>query len=292
MLFLKSFFRQKNIKIYIIIFSIVITFLFFSISIKNYYIALVNENYSDSYLEFNYLLNKKEEIESIDNIDKVLECLTVSMDNNTYYFIANNELELDNFEIAVEKNIIDNITVGDEILIPIEEQNVNFNIKSIFENAYGFNTLYINYNTFIYLEDILHPSETTYRVILKNWNKIDKTIEKIENQFHTQNIQSFLNKKENIDLGSIIFLYNVISIVFLIVFLIVFVVTYFNILSDEKKKNKLYHCIGYNNSKLVLINFTKLALLTLCSLIISFLFYFFFSFCFNSFFLQFAEFKI
>lgn len=269
MIFLKSFFRKKSIKIYLAIISIILFFLLFSISIKNYYLDLVNSNYEYSYIEFEYLGNK-DDIKKIKNINQVYEGFSLGLDEGNYYFLINDYIGLNDFEIVADKYIFPDQNIGSEVSF----YSINLIIKDLFENSSLYNVIYINSNTYKYLLSLLKPDSFIYRVTLSNWLNEEKTIKNIEDNLKVSNLTTFLNKKENINFESIIFVFQTAIIIFSIVFIIVLVVTYINIVNDEKKKNYIYKCLGYSNNLIKLINFTKLFVLTILSFIISFILYF------------------
>lgn len=269
MIFLKSFFRKKSIKIYLAIISIILFFLLFSISIKNYYLDLVNSNYEYSYIEFEYLGNK-DDIKKIKNINQVYEGFSLRLDEGNYYFLINDYIGLNDFEIVADKYIFPDQNIGSEVSF----YNTNLIIKDLFENSSLYNVIYINSNTYKYLLSLLKPNVFIYRVTLTNWLNEEKTIKNIEDNLKVNNLTTFLNKKENINFESVILVFQTAIIIFSIVFIIVLVVTYINIVNDEKKKNYIYKCLGYSNNLIKLINFTKLFVLTILSFIISFILYF------------------
>lgn len=268
MIFLKSFFRKKSIKIYLAIISIILFFLLFSISIKNYYLDLVNSNYEYSYIEFEYLGNK-DDIKKIKNINQVYEGFSLRLDEGNYYFLINDYISLNDFEIVADKYIFPDQNIGSEVSF----YSTNLIIKDLFENNSLYNVIYINSNTYKQLLSLLKPNVFIYRVTLTNWLNEEKTIKNIEDNLKVSNLTTFLNKKENINFESIIFIFQTAIIIFSIVFIIVLVVTYINIASDEKKKNYIYKCLGYSKNLIRLINFTKLSILTTLSFVISFILY-------------------
>lgn len=269
MIFLKSFFRKKSIKIYLAIISIILFFLLFSISIKNYYLDLVNSNYEYSYIEFEYLGNI-DDIKKIKNINQVYEGFSLRVDEGTYYFLINDYIGLNDFEIAADKYIFPDQNIGSEVSF----YSTNLIIKDLFENNSLYNVIYVNSNTYKYLLSLLKPDSFIYRVTLSNWLNEEKTIKNLEDNLKVSNLTTFLNKKENINFESVILIFQTAIIIFSIVFIIVLVVTYINIVNDEKKKNYIYKCLGYSNNLIKLINFTKLFVLTILSFIISFILYF------------------
>ena len=268
MIFLKSFFRKKSIKIYLAIISIILFFLLFSISIKNYYLDLVNSNYEYSYIEFEYLGNI-DDIKKIKNINQVYEGFSLRVDEGTYYFLINDYIGLNDFEIVADKYIFPDQNIGSEVSF----YSTNLIIKDLFENNSLYNVIYINSNTYKQLLSLLKPDSFIYRVTLTNWLNEEKTIKNIEDNLKVSNLTTFLNKKENINFESIIFIFQTAIIIFSIVFVIVLIVTYINIASDEKKKNYIYKCLGYSKNLIRLINFTKLSILTILSFVISFILY-------------------
>ena len=268
MLFLKSFFRKKSIKIYLTIISIILFFLLFSISIKNYYLDLVNSNYEYSYIEFEYLGNK-DDIRKIKNINQVYEGFSLRVDEGNYYFLINDYIGLNDFEIAADKYIFPDQNIGSEVSF----YSTNFIIKDLFENNSLYNVIYINSNTYKQLLSLLKPDSFIYRVTLSNWLNEEKTIKILEENLKVNNLTTFLNKKENINFESVILIFQTAIILFSIVFIIVLVVTYINIANDEKKKNYIYKCLGYSKNLIRLINFTKLSILTILSFVISFILY-------------------
>ena len=268
MIFLKSFFRKKSIKIYLAIISIILFFLLFSISIKNYYLDLVNSNYEYSYIEFEYLGNI-DDIKKIKNINQVYEGFSLKVDEGNYYFLINDYISLNDFEIVADKYIFPDQNIGSEVSF----YSTNLTIKDLFENSSLYNVIYINSNTYKQLLSLLKPDSFIYRVTLSNWLNEEKTIKNLEENLKVNNLTTFLNKKENINFESVILVFQTAIILFSIVFIIVLVVTYINIANDEKKKNYIYKCLGYSKNLIRLINFTKLSILTVLSFVISFILY-------------------
>ena len=268
MIFLKSFFRKKSIKIYLTIISIILFFLLFSISIKNYYLDLVNSNYEYSYIEFEYLGNI-DDIKKIKNINQVYEGFSIKVDEGNYYFLINDYIGLNDFEIVADKYIFPDQNIGSEVSF----YSTNLIIKDLFENNSLYNVIYVNSNTYKYLLSLLKPDSFIYRVTLSNWLNEEKTIKNLEDKLKVNNLTTFLNKKENINFESVILVFQTAIILFSIVFVIVLIVTYINIASDEKKKNYIYKCLGYSKNLIRLINFTKLSILTILSFVVSFILY-------------------
>lgn len=277
MIFLKSFFRKKNIKIYISIFSIVITFILISLFIKMEYEKLANQNYENSYLEFEYFPNRENEIKKLNNINEVCQGISLVQEDQTYYYFKNENLNLSDFEISIEKNLIGEHSIGDKITFQVKNINLDFIIKDTFENSSKYNVIYVNNKTYSYLEKVLLPQKVIYRVNLKNWNKDIETSEKIEHSLDVDNVHTFIDKKENINFEVIVYIFKFIILLFIIVFIIIFVITCIDMIKNEKKISFLYNCIGYTKMRRFYITFCKLFLLILISSVISIvLFYLFF----------------
>lgn len=267
MLLVKSFFRKKTTKIYFIIFVLIFTFLLILMKYKKEYIQLANENFSGSYIEISFS-NLEERMKHIHNIKDIQKGFSMISEFETYYYFSKDGLS--EHGVSVNKNLFSEVQLGQQIELNINGKQYIFVVEHLFDHHHFYNTIFVNRNI---LEMILKDNEdlnTIYRIDLNNWIKRDRTIKKLKKSFHLSDLTMYLTKKQDINFDSIVFVCDVLFIFLVIIFTIIFFISLLNILSEEKKMNFIYYCIGYRNINLLCINFFKLFLLILFSFLFSF----------------------
>jgi|GEM_PF-6751573 len=270
MILLKSFFRKKTTRTYLFIFTLIVLILESLFYGKNYYIELANKNYNGSYLEFKYNFAELEKVKKINNISEVSIGMDFELNESTYILLERENNFSNQNEIAISKILEETFSIGESIIIVINGQENEFVIKEYFDDPNRVYTFYVNKDFFNQI--ISSSKDVIYRINLKNWNEYDKTANYLEKKFKIDKDYGFINyinKKQGIDSDFIVLCFRIISMVFIAVYILIFLFTCYNIITDEKEKNKLYFCLGFNKNQIKIIILQKIIVLVLLSFIIS-----------------------
>lgn len=265
MILLKSFFRKKTIKNYLIIFLLIFTLIFIAYRLKDYYIKKNNEIYKSSYIEFKDTNISKESIIN-NNIKNIKEKIVCRYDNSFKYFIADDNVS-DGETLAPKEMLPPNsntktVEIGD--ILTSLDIDLEFRVTEIqLEDTF----YHISKNDFEKLKN--KDFELSYAITLKDYRYKDDTEKELQEKFSNAFI-SFRNEtRRPSDYTSRIEMINIFVIICVIFFGIVFVITLINIIIDEGKTNKLYYVIGYNKVKIGLIFISKVIFLILIPLLIA-----------------------
>lgn len=305
---IKSFLRQKVIKVYLIILSILITIAITLSSLTNYFSYIQNDIFQkNSKLivvtekdEYKNLVNIKE----INNLKKALvfkenksyNTFSDSKEDKIQWFTLETEklknyilvkpakefnLELSNDEIVIGLNSFWYDSYGNEIVNDLINQNIGF--------------LYNNKNVEFSIKkvipvdsSILIISDNLYKTMIKDQElyAYEGKIDSIKHEFLVNEKLKFIKDTESsavslstfykgdtstevCDLYDLLDLLTFISYIYLAILFIILIIIFKNILSDYKKNAILNRKIGYSNLKIKLETFKSLFLLFIFSIFIS-----------------------
>ena len=153
MLILKSFFRRKTTRNYIIIFTSIYFIMFILLLFKGYYIGLNNDANKNSYI---YIDNEQdfEILKRFKDIDNIEDGCLVNIDNQEYIFIKDDSLK--NNEIVVP-NYSEDLNVNDTLDFNYGKYSNLFVVKNMQEDNYNFRFYSVNseqFNKDIYFEEM------------------------------------------------------------------------------------------------------------------------------------------
>lgn len=267
MLIIKSFFRKKTTKKYIIIFCLLICIFSFILIGRDYYFKLDNDNTKNSFLEFIAPKNQYYEILNLQNVEEVSINIIASFEEGIIYLEKGNK-EINFNSVLIPETFKDKFNINDKITINYNDNNYLFNIKGYF-NAKKNNTLMINSDLFQQISK--DTQNVLYRISLKKWFKRDTTIKKIRKKIkydENYDILAFTIRDKNINFDDEINFFNIVSIALIILYCIIFIFIIYNIIIDEKGINKLLYYLGYDSHKIKIITSSKILLLFLMCFII------------------------
>lgn len=271
MIILKSFYRKKNTKIYLII----ITLLFLAIGTllylrqNNYNRA--NNNLEPSYITFNA---NKENLEFIRNINGIKELkygIKAYYYDEPYnyskkiYLFSNNTVE--NSHTYINGYLADDFS--SIASITLNENEYDFKVDKIINENIDFEYMYISTTDFNTLST--KTEYYTFFIYPNKWLEKDKIINKLQTKgISKENIEEY--EKTRLVSNSFLTKYYLISIILIIigiVFLIVLFITIKNILIDENKNTKLLKYLGFHNNTIKKYHILKIISLLALSFIIS-----------------------
>jgi hypothetical protein len=239
---LKSFIRNLNTKIYIIIFTILIVLLSFIYYSYENSLNTYNNSFDGSYIIVNNYDN------SLDN-DIVSKVGIIYKDNKTYML----DYSLNDDEIAISNKYnnedISNICLND---------CANYNI--IFRENDDSRTIYISKKIFD------EYNNNQFKLIPYRWDKKESLKKKLSDLNIDYTV--YLNQ-DDINIKNIIRLYRLFVIILTILFILVFILNIKYIFVDNQSKNNMYSILGYSRLKIDIYNILKLLFIVICSTIIS-----------------------
>lgn len=258
---LKSFFRKKITKIYLfIIFLIFLIFLVLTFG-KNYYIALNNKTYKNSFV----VLETEEDI-----FNKLKKNKNIDSVKNAIY------LEDYNISLLEDKNLLDG-----EILIPeFMKDNVgselvfSYNNKEYVFNKFKYKDLSNNFIYYISSNDFkkIKDNKNYYIININDWSKQEKIVLKLEKKYNLKNSFVFTDYSGT-DYSNMVVIFTIFTILNIVLFVIILLITLYNILEDEKKNSIMYECLGFKKSYIRFNNFIKIVILLISAFILSFIVY-------------------
>ena len=281
MIILKSFYRKKNIRIYLTIITLIFTAIISLFIARNYNVKQANKNLSKSYLMFDA---NKEEIELLQKM-KELSHITYGIKSTAYLtkeewdihqspddliLIANNKVAT-NHAIANYDASFFFYMYSSEFYLGT--QKLEFTIDNYLEQQKeeDYKYLYINPSDYNYLSS--QVNKYTYIVNLDKWLNKKDVIKKLESS-----ISSLSNLKEHeynikiLDYSQMnIIIFTILLIALSIIYLVVLIINIKNILIDESKNTKLYQYLGFPNITIKKYQILEITSLLTLSLFISIL---------------------
>lgn len=281
---LKSFYRKKTTRIYLVILVLLFAFVLFVNKKSQDYIKEGNESFKNSYV---YFLASKEEYSKIiklKNVEKVMVGLDTILDttfweNMTVHFIKDDTLKGN--ETIIAEHIWDNKISNGIFNINFKNVDLSLKVKEYYYSSGDLFNVYISEEVFNSIESL--ANSYYYRIKLKNWFKYNKTIKNIEKSinYSYEDLLSYeaegykqevrYHENGNSTFEGYVNLYTIICYVLDFIMLVVLIVTIHNILIDEEKNTYLYSCLGYNKQAIKTNNALKVVSLILISIIIAFI---------------------
>lgn len=263
MLILKSFFRRKTTRNYIIIFTSIYFIMFILLLFKGYYIGLNNIANKNSYI---YMDNEQdfEILKRFKDIDNIEDGCLVNIDNQEYIFIKDDSLK--NNEIVVP-NYSEDLNVNDTLDFNYGKYSNLFVVKNNQEDNYNFRFYSVNSEQF---NKILGEEDSSLIKIftLKNWLKSNSILMNMNKEM-IGNTVIFNSRAAMANFEGIINLLNVFIVLCIIVFIILLFLSIFNIYMNDKKNNFMYEVVGISKMKVLGYFILKIAILQLATGIVS-----------------------
>ncbi len=260
MLILKSFFRKKTTRTYFAIYTLLLLVLMVLLCTKIVLEDKENSLYNGSYIIVNSSDNEK--LKEIKNIKDIKETIVIKEDYDNYVLVYNRNYELNNNEVIISSKLKESININENIDIVLNDLNMTLLVKN-YENNNTYNIFYISNELYDKLKNV---SSTSFIITLKNWQKYENTLQELRKYYKSDNVMIYYNK-DNSSYETFIIVVNVILIALFILFSIVLIMTCFNLIEDEKIKNKIYYKLGYPKKDLRYYVIFKIILLMLVSIV-------------------------
>lgn len=283
MLLLKSFFRKKSTKIYLIVIPILIISITLFSAFYKYYLSLsksivpyskiliitredIFEKFSsdDDYIEVDegIVFKSNDEIAAELYMFEELECIIV-------FPASKRKIELNDNEIAIGSKFLNNLDlINKTVKLKHNNQKINFKVKTIYER--NFKEILISDNKF---EELINKSNIfAYTLKVKEKTIID-SLENINNfQLEEGPIiyETFNNSPDyNLwkSLKELVTWLTIISYIMIIMFSIIFLIVLRNIIIDEYKIIHTERLLGFSKNQVRKSLFLKM----LCFLTVSFI---------------------
>lgn len=264
MILLKSFFRKKTTKIYIIVFIILALSLVISNSLKNYFIQFANSNYEGSFIYTESNDYNLDNLKSIKNIKQIYKSAILNI-NNIMVLFTNPDFI--NYKESLAENLIlipqiyqNDYKIGDNFNININDINLDLKVKGYF-NSNNYPFIYIINSKLIDEMIINNMGINAYAIKLNNWIDRDDTLNKIRETLKVENISTHIVNHHQMNFDFLIKVFNIILNMIIASFIIISIITLFNICNDERKKHMIYKSMGYSNQQLTILMITKITII-------------------------------
>ena len=253
---IKNFLRKKKTYVYIalvIINLIIITLLGV---LREEKIQNANIFFDQAHIEFRASSSDYNKINDIKNINRITLGVVTNFNNETGVKLMQDETNsLKENELIGAPRIFADYNMGDTI--NFSRIDYDFTLKEI--EFYDFELNYINPNTF--LEVTTNYNEYLYYVYLKDWSKLDNTLDILKyegisyrilrgNYDLTNSRPSYIN-------------YYLLNTLFVAIFLLIVIYLIINILYRDTEKEYLYQALGFTKRKLGFIRIVKFLLVCL-----------------------------
>ena len=262
---LKSFYKNNKTKLYIILFSLLLCVFPFLKFANEYYVNKVNKFHEGSYIEFKTEYSKYNNIISNFNVNYVTLGKRVSLkDNGNQTFIFQ----------ALEYNLNENEIIGSpriyneyDLMDIVKFDNIDYSFVLKDKKYYKDELTAINYDTFFKLID--KNDIIIYRLYIKDWSKLKKTIRYLNNEVGFK-----INIYDTDDdiAGHIDFFvpyFAIIMIVFSISIVVLIMVLRYVLF---EKNLYFYYCLGLSKIELIIYRIVKILSFIIISFLIFFLF--------------------
>lgn len=279
MIILKSFYRKKNIRIYLTVITLIFTAIISLFIARNYNVEQANKNFSKSYLMFDA---NKEEIELLEEM-KELSNITYGIKSTAYLtrkewntYKEPRDLILIASQKVATNHAIANYEASFFFYMYSSEfylgtRKLEFTIDKFLEQKKeeDYNYLYINSSDFNNLSK--EVNEYTYIINLNKWLNRKNVIQELKEKIPSlKNFEEYEYNIKILDYSQMnILIFTVLLIVLSIIYIIVLVINIKNILIDESKNTRLYQCLGFTNTTIKKYHILEIASLLILSLIIS-----------------------
>lgn len=259
MVIYNGFFRKKNVKIYIALFTLLFCLILILIKGREYYIELNNKTYGNSIVSITSDKDISKKLKYYSNVKETEIGILFKTNGEELFFIVDESLEDDEIIVA------NSTEAKGQISISINDIIENFTIKDYHQKSS--NEFYISRKKYQDLEKENHL--LIYRLNLKNWSNYSKTVDKLlEDNF---DVSYQINKTSNVDFDNQIRYFSIITIVLIVILIITLIISIFNLIEDEQKTNTLYRYLGYKKSKVKMILIQKLILIIAVSIVVGFI---------------------
>jgi len=269
MLIFKSFIRKKTTKVYLILFSLLLSSIFLLLSFKGYYIMRLKENYKGSYIGIVMDKNNFSKLNKIKNIDNITTFLVGDIKSEYIdYLVLNSSLNLKDNEIILSEHFISEYEIKDNLNVIINNEDTKFIVKDFTEG--NVREAFISKALYEKLYNL--SSKLEYHLTLEDWSFKDKTIKELTKKIAIDDnygLTVFNISEKNSNINNIMAILNLILGVIIFIFFIIYVICIINTIVDEKNINKLYQDLGFNQKLIMKINNLKIILLLIISSIIS-----------------------
>lgn len=255
---LKSFYRKKTTKIYLLIFMLIFTIFGVVLIGKSKYIEKINQDFSDSfiYLSSNSSLN-------LSDIEGAVE-LKKAIKDDRFVYTYNDEKNIGKDEVIIPNILKGSFALNDFMELNVGNTSISLRVKEYYEHESVTPIIYLNKES---LEQLIGNSgKYSYILKIKEWNKHEEISERLINTYHIDPIVYSVSKS-NMDLSQTVKNFSTYGYIIIGIFVIVSVFTVYNIISDAKKKNYIYRSLGYSKSKILVNLIYNIASLFLLSLI-------------------------
>lgn len=259
---LKSFYRKRTSKIYLIVFTLIFLALYMIIFGKSYYREYINESFKGSYIKFDLSKDKIiPELEGVTNLQEVVNL-------NKYFLLSNSSFNLNNYEILISPFYDDN-KMMETVKKTLGELGIDTSLYTfkVSDEVNAYNFFYVNPFTYNILDNQVNNDDNTYVGDLYDWINFEEFISKLEVELDTE-INAYIVSTDILRYIDIYNGFNIFLYLLLSLFVILSIITIINVLMDEKKTNFLYRIIGYSNKQKRLIVISKLLSLLVVSLLL------------------------
>ncbi|MCX4364481.1 MAG: hypothetical protein OSJ70_01720 [Bacilli bacterium] len=266
---IKSFYRRKTFKNYILLNVIICIFIFFILLVQTYSKNQINliVNSNDNKTIFINNMDKKEDINSfISNFSSSIEKIEYSVlidkyqiDENMYQ-ISTDEIDFanDTYGIIINADYKEKSIIIDDLVI----ENI------VYDNNIGNNVIFINQRLAKYFFE-KGIGNNSILIVLKDYYDIDKTL----NYLKEREIDANSNNTGSSDLMVYSRLYLIIKIILLFLIIVTVITTSFlsyNFLYEQRKDVIIFANLGYTKTNILLNYLVILSLYLLSSYLISF----------------------
>lgn len=259
---LKSFYRKRTSKIYLIVFTLIFLALYMIIFGKSYYREYINESFKGSYIKFDLSKDKIiPELEGVTNLQEVVNL-------NKYFLLSNSSFNLNNYEILISPFYDDN-KMMETVKKTLGELGIDTSLYTFkfSDEVNAYNFFYVNPFTYDILDNQVNNDDNTYVGDLYDWINFEEFISKLEVELDTE-INAYIVSTDILRYIDIYNGFNIFLYLLLFLFIVLSIITIINVLIDEKKTNFLYRIIGYSNKQKRLIVISKLLSLLVVSLLL------------------------
>lgn len=276
-IFIKSFFKNRFVKISIIVLTLALMVIF-SLNLYQNHLIKIGDTLNNRNNKLILMGNKAnyEKIKNIKTIKEITLEVTAYYNENNLLFTTNFDSNIKDDEIILNGNNFSNFTIGDKIKIRLIDKYYEFTIKDILNSSYNNSKAIINGNLFFNMTDNINVYKMTIEV--NKYSDINNTIEAIKRTKFNSRIDILEDDSDEPNVEKI---NNKISIVKVDFFKSIFIIAtgiiiYFIgmiILFDNKELNYLYKFLGYTKLKIFLINTFKILSVLVASLVIGLIYY-------------------
>lgn len=265
---LKSFYRKKSIKIYLTIFSLLITVIVSLSIIIKYIDKTINENFMENnYIYFESSKNIFESLKDNNDLVNLFECLTFNLNNSITkidyiegktLFIRDLQNKLFNNEVIINLNENDYKRHKDELIninLILNETEDSLKVKDVV-NQKEIN--YVILSDSLFSKILSNVDKYEFITNIKSENMLNDFLKELD-AFDVKNILILsINHDDNMAkiLNQYLYSLKLLNYIIIFIFLIVFVITENNILFDLRPNIELEYKLGFGKLKIKL-NFIK-----------------------------------